>query len=230
MTEYRESILEFGDNNHLLGIVTQPNILNPGKPWVVLLNAGVLHHAGPFRMNTDLARHLSTQGIGSLRMDFSGIGDSNLGGSSLGSEERYIAELQTALDELDQLTGQKNTYVVMGLCTGADNAHKAAVHDNRVTGIICLDGYAYPTWRYRLNNLLPRITRTVTSPAKLVKAVINRLKPSKQAPQQSEDYLFRWYLPDKQRTVEEWQSMLQRGAYLLMIYTSGTLAFYRAKK
>ena len=47
-----------------------------GQPWVVLLNAGIIHRIGPNRLYVQLARRLASRGHAVLRFDLAGIGDS----------------------------------------------------------------------------------------------------------------------------------------------------------
>ena len=43
---------------------------------VIFVNAGLIHHIGPNRLHVLLARALGRQGVASLRIDLSGVGDS----------------------------------------------------------------------------------------------------------------------------------------------------------
>ena len=72
-----ERIVRFGPEDGLLGILTEP-VSPPRGPAILFLNAGVLHHVGPFGWYVSLARRLAELGFLSLRFDLSGIGDSPL--------------------------------------------------------------------------------------------------------------------------------------------------------
>jgi pimeloyl-ACP methyl ester carboxylesterase len=111
---------------------------------VVLLNAGFVHRVGPFRLNVQLARALASRGYAALRFDQSGLGDSPAADASLDLERRIVADVRAAVDHACERWGTKRV-VLMGLCSGAVNAHLAAVSDARVGGVVQLDGYAYPT-------------------------------------------------------------------------------------
>ena len=45
----------------------------------------------------------------------------------------------------------------MGLCSGSDNSHRAAVVDRRVVGSVHLDGYGYRTPAYYAHFYAPRL-------------------------------------------------------------------------
>ena len=62
----------------LFGILTEPGNApsTSGTPTIVLLNAGNHHHVGPARMWVDWSRAWATDGMRSLRLDLSGLGDS----------------------------------------------------------------------------------------------------------------------------------------------------------
>jgi len=75
----RETAAFLDDERILFGIVSEPS--NPGQPVrdvVVLLNSGTIHHVGPSRLYVAIARRCAARGIGVLRIDLSGVGDSGV--------------------------------------------------------------------------------------------------------------------------------------------------------
>lgn len=155
----RERALEFGDPATLVGVWTEPDPEIRGeRPAVLLLNAGILHRVGPSRMNVRLARALADQGFPCLRFDFSGIGDSPSRPDSLPFEESSVREIRAAMDHLEETRGV-DRFVLFGLCSGADAALHGAVADERVVGLVPVDGHAYRTWRYYVHRYLPRLFR-----------------------------------------------------------------------
>ncbi|HEY5972738.1 MAG TPA: hypothetical protein VIT22_12400, partial [Pseudoxanthomonas sp.] len=70
---------------------------------VVLLNAGLIHRVGPFRLYVRLARELAESGFDVLRFDLPGIGDGQPG--SHASNDSFIAE---ALDAAQAATGSRD--------------------------------------------------------------------------------------------------------------------------
>lgn len=222
MSSYKERIIPFGDNQHLLGILTEPAQGATQKPVIIFLNAGVVHHIGPFRMSTDYARALTAEGFSSFRLDLSGIGDSNLGSSQVSAEQRFINDVKAAMDTLQAQLGAHTRFIVFGLCTGADNAHKVAANDDRLCGAVFLDGYAYPTPKFYWLRYSP----ILLSPKRLLGVLLRMVKKPEAAADNGasrEDSIFTWSLPAKEKSVGEWTRMLGNGMQMLFVYTGGAL-------
>lgn len=145
-----EKIALFGEAQNLMGVVTHPAVhAGPATDLAfVLLNAGVIHRIGPGRLNVKLARRLAEEGHTSLRFDLSGIGDSPAAQSTLSWEAQAVADIRAAMDYM-QSTGAMRRFVLVGLCSGADNGYASAVADQRVVGLFMLDPNPYPTWKTR---------------------------------------------------------------------------------
>lgn len=141
-----ERIQRFGDNDRLLGILTEPAGQKPvGDIAVLLLNAGIIHRIGPHRLNVKLARHAASSGYPALRFDLSGLGDSAPAGLSNDFADQAVSDIAAALDCIEQQTGCRRV-VGVGLCSGADNLFNAAGSDPRLCGLMLLDPYAYASF------------------------------------------------------------------------------------
>lgn len=155
-----ETAVVFGEQCQLTGVYTASSAGSAEQPCALFLTAGLLHHIGPTRLYVELARSLSAQGVPGLRFDLSGAGDSEP--SSLGGDfqERSVREVGEAMDHLQATYGHKR-FVLLGLCSGADDALATSLQDPRVVGIVLLNGYAYPAGRFKWHLLLrfylPRI-------------------------------------------------------------------------
>jgi pimeloyl-ACP methyl ester carboxylesterase len=183
----REKAVTFGKSATLIGIVAEPapGVDTSGNPAVVLLNSGILHRVGSCRLHVRLARALASAGFTVLRFDYSGIGDSEPRKDQLSFEESARIETQEAMDYLASTKGA-TSFVLMGLCSGADMGHQVARVDERVVGLVMLDAWAYRTlgfylryygsragkwnvWsnfiRVRLRRLLARASRPVAAAA-----------------------------------------------------------------
>ncbi len=149
----QETACTFGSQCQLTGVYTEPESAHGEQPCALFLTAGLLHHIGPTRLHVELARSLAEQGVAGLRFDLSGAGDSE--SSSLGGDftERSIREITEAMDYLHTHHDQ-HRFVLIGLCSGADDAMATAQRDPRVVGIALLNGYAYPAGKFRLYRLL----------------------------------------------------------------------------
>ncbi len=217
-----EQAYTFGNSAPLVGIYTNTteDTTQNNAPTVLLLNSGLLHRSGPFRLHVDLARKLSAFGFPVFRFDLSGIGDSGKHHDSRPREEQILSDIKQAMDFLSARKGAKN-FVAMGLCTGADNAHKISVRDARICGAVFLDGYCYPSTGYYLRLYGPKLL----NPAvwwRAVKRTVPKPMPQNdelfETNDQREDNYF-WKLPLKHKTKSELKTLVNRSVNLLYIYT-----------
>ena len=134
-----EKAVRFGEDNSLFGILTS----SPGSPLpaMIMINAGTVHRIGPHRSYVRMAREWSKSGFTVLRMDLSGIGDSQ---AEPGKQEgvcypdRAITDIQAAMDFL-QIRHSVSKFIIVGLCSGADNAFQAGLIDPRVVGAVMMN-------------------------------------------------------------------------------------------
>jgi len=155
----RERTLLFGPAKSLAGVVTEPaSPPDPSRPAVVFLDAGVLHHVGPNRVHVRLARELAEDGIASLRFDFSGLGDSPRREDAVPFAESVVAETSQAMDVLAARGAR--SFLLFGICSGADTALRVALRDDRVAGAALVEPYlvegpGYLLYAYRRKLLNP---------------------------------------------------------------------------
>jgi pimeloyl-ACP methyl ester carboxylesterase len=135
----------FGDDDRLVGLVTRPRV-GAGPVGVVLVNAGVIHRVGPHRSAVKLARAIAPDGFTVLRFDLSGVGDSRPATAARSYHAQAVEDIRAALDLLGRQY-QVREVVLFGICSGAVHALATALADDRVTGLVMVDGPAYPTWK-----------------------------------------------------------------------------------
>lgn len=218
-----EQIIYFGENRNLLGILTIPEQARPGAPTVVLLNAGLLHRVGPNRLHVTVARRLAAKGYPSFRFDMAGVGDSELVEGGLLYVERTRADVVASMDALDAHTGS-NRFLLMGLCTGAYNAFRAALIDERVVGCILLDGYSYPSLRSQIQHYRKRVFQ-LKRWVDFTKRKLGIDTPAGSAVQ-GDLVVFENEVVPKERFASELQTLIQRNVRLLLVYTGlGPLSF-----
>lgn len=242
-----ERIHTFGESGNLTGIVTLP----PGdlgaasssaaaRPFVVILNAGLVHRVGPFRMSVDLARRLAAGGSRVLRFDQSGIGDSRSGGHAGTVEERAQSDGRQAMAFLADRYGAR-TFAVGGLCTGAMNAHRLGVEDERVAALWLLDGYAYPTWPGLGRRIAGALGRPRSWPSvgrrlagETMEYALSRLGWTGLAaapappPADARTALFFQDWPPLASVRRDLERMLRRGAHMLFVYSGGWSGYEHA--
>lgn len=131
-----ERAFRYGENNRGFGMTTLPDSIDKA-PVVVILNAGLLHRAEPFRLGVQAARKLATSGYISIRVDLSGKGDTPLR-EGLSNRESVALDWKWISESIDRQFGER-TILIMGLCSGADNAIKLTANSDNVKGLILLD-------------------------------------------------------------------------------------------
>ena len=223
-----ESIYTFGKKNNLVGFLSSPDKTTGMEqlPLVLILNAGVVHRAGPFRMNTELARTLAKSGYPVFRFDLAGIGDSEkVVADARHYKQRNLDDVGEAIQFLSEKLGHENI-VVTGLCTGADLSHRALVKYPQVCNAILMDGYGYPTGRFYVKRYLPvslDLKRLFSASFRILK----KLFPSsseKLSTQGVDTYI--WELPPKEQYIEEMQQIHQDAKKQLYIYSGGVKEYY----
>ena len=132
----------------LFGILAEPaDRAGPrrGMPAVLLPNAGSIHRIGPDRLWVRLARLWAARGFLVLRLDLSGIGDSR---AQPGAQENVVysahasSDMAAAIDWLTRQAGAGECHVV-GLCSGAYHALKAAVAGPALASAVMINPLTY---------------------------------------------------------------------------------------
>lgn len=129
----------------LYGVLTQPAGM-PSQSGVIFLNNGAAPAAGPGRAWVEFARTLAVEGVASLRLDFSGIGDSpDAGRRPLRREEPVPrsagAELLAAADFLRRRGIQ--TVTAVGLCSGAHISVRTAAYADGLDAVFAINPPLY---------------------------------------------------------------------------------------
>jgi pimeloyl-ACP methyl ester carboxylesterase len=233
-----ERVISVGGATPLVGVLTEPEVaqVRNERPAVILLNAGLLHRVGPHRLYVDVARELARAGFLSVRMDLSGLGDSPPRNDQLSFEQGSVEDTLRLMNHLGEKRGVQS-FIVGGLCSGADNAFWASLVDQRILGVMLLDWYAYRTPRFYLHHYGPKILRSRTWANKLAivtnhlrQAQVRRVLPAAEraAPQAAAVQLnpFARAFPPKERITPLLQQVIARGVRMLCVYTRGQLDFY----
>lgn len=216
----REQAFRFGRARHLVGIAGLPSAV-PGAVGVIVLNAGLVHRVGPFRLHVDMTRRLNELGYPTLRFDQSTIGDSGASGESQTRAQQVCADADDAMALLQQHAGCTR-FVMVGLCSGAENAHTVARSDTsegRVKGAVFLDGYAYRTLGFKLRHYLPRLLDVARWWRWLS-------RKSKEAASGGNEAVFS-VAPRPQTLVrEDFAGMVERGQKLCLVYSGGINMYF----
>lgn len=149
----KERVVTFGENGRLNGVASPAE--NGGRTALLFFNAGIVHRIGAHRLNVKLARAAALAGYPSLRFDLSGLGDSRPAPPGPGFEDQACADIASAIDAACDLFGVSEI-AALGMCSGADNAYRAALRDERIRGLILLDPYAYESRGAAIDHVLAR--------------------------------------------------------------------------
>jgi pimeloyl-ACP methyl ester carboxylesterase len=230
----REKAVTFGKSASLIGIVAEPapGVDSSGKPAVILLNSGILHRVGSCRLHVRLARALAPAGFTVLRFDYSGIGDSEPRRDQLSFEDSACLETREAMDYLATTKGT-TSFVLMGLCSGADMAHQVARVDERVVGLVMLDAWAYRTPGFYLRYYGSRVGKwSVWSNflrVRLRRLLTRASRPAAAAAASGVEYEVPKYVrvfPPRARVESELRSFARRGMDLFFIFSGGQQEHY----
>jgi hypothetical protein len=118
-----------GDQGALFGIVSQPAQQAGPRVGMLLVNTGAEHHVGPNRMYVGWARHWAAQGLTVLRLDLSGLGESDVRPGNAAQQvypDTAMDDLRAAAACMQGELGVAEVHAI-GLCSGAYHVFKAAV-------------------------------------------------------------------------------------------------------
>lgn len=159
MTKATDKVVLLGARKSVVAIATQPsNAAGANLPAIIILNTGIIHRVGHNRMYVPLSRELAELGHTVLRLDLSGIGDSDARPDIIDPLMAGLADIKDAIDWLFAARGVKSV-VLLGLCSGADHSIVYAGRDPRVVGLVLLDPTIPPTPRYYLQFFGGRLMR-----------------------------------------------------------------------
>ncbi|MAY99339.1 MAG: hypothetical protein CMH32_02300 [Micavibrio sp.] len=150
----REDIVAIGNVPQRYGILA--SVDDPKAPAVVLINSGVVHHAGANRMSVLFARALQETGIASLRFDLCGIGDSPDRTDGIGWEPAAPIEIGEAITAY-RLCRPDGALVLYGNCGGSAKGFWTALVDDRVDGLFLTNPPPHPTYNGEDDHVPPHL-------------------------------------------------------------------------
>ncbi len=123
------------------GILSEPASDEPRRRAVILLNTGSDYHIGASRMYVSFARRWVRAGYYVLRMDLSGLGDSAVRPGNTENDvfpEDAVSDIRAAVEYM-RGTYQVTEVTLLGLCSGAYHALRAACDGVRANRIILVN-------------------------------------------------------------------------------------------
>lgn len=124
-----ERPVRFGPGGMIFGIVTEPGGNERRRRAVVLVNNGADYHIGSARMSVSLARRWARRGYCVLRMDLTGLGDSDTRHGRPDNEvfpPTAVEDVRAAIEFMRERY-QVGDLSIFGLCSGAYHALRAGV-------------------------------------------------------------------------------------------------------
>ncbi|HSM06621.1 MAG TPA: alpha/beta fold hydrolase [Longimicrobiales bacterium] len=216
-SDYREEV--FRTEGGLVGIVSIPAPgVDAGLPDVVILNAGNIHRVGAGRAAVRLARRLAGRGQRAVRFDHAGVGDSAPRSEGPGLEEGRVGEISEILTAMAERF-DADRFIIYGLCTGARDAFHAALRDERIAGIVQIDGFAYRNMRFYLNKMfqsagdIPAVLRGVGRRLGLVPRPIPPEPGTDMWVEEWSDY------PPRPEVEEGYRTLVRRGVRMFVAFT-----------
>lgn len=210
-----ESLVEFGDDSALVGVLCRPHGASAGGPAFLMWNVGLNHRVGPYRIYVDLARALARARFASLRFDLQGLGDSRMAASDARTDsERSVADVRSAIDALER-RGFRSV-VLVGFCSSVDSAHSAALADERVIGVVNIEGYSFRTLGYRLRYPLRFLDSN-----RWARWAYHRKRRGQQEETDASSSVYERNYPTPQRLAREYRGMVERGIRFLFLYVRG---------
>jgi pimeloyl-ACP methyl ester carboxylesterase len=229
MMSYREQPVAFGRARHLIGVVCRPHgTPRQGSTVAIFLNSGIIHRVGPHRLYVRIARAFAEVGGTSLRFDLSGIGDSTAPagetGSVMDTVRRDIADAIAYAGE--QL--QSPAVVLVGLCSGADNALETALRDVRVAEVVLIDPNVHRTrmhvvHHYRKRLLMARTwTMLMRGEHPRLRRLLGVSAPARRHNAKGPSlFLAPTVLPERSAMLRDLEALLQRGTKMCYIFSGG---------
>ena len=224
-----DTIHLLGRNSTPIGVLSKPPVTGPfNDVAVVFLNSGLLHRVGPFRLYVSLARQFVENGIPVLRIDQSGKGDSERR-KGLSFIDSVKKDFEDAAAFLEGAVGAKR-FIVLGLCSGADDALYLASEYPQIAGAVLLEAYAFRTPRYYLQHYGPRLVRLdlwSIWTGRALRFLLSKARSlaGRRGGEQGDIGAIREFVgSDEMR--RRYRSVVKRGGKLLCVFTDGARSYY----
>ena len=204
-----ETIVRFGPDARLVGILSGAG-LPSDAPVLVLPNAGLIPRAGPFRLHVQLARRLAPLGLRTFRFDLPGVGESaRIAG--LDPREATLAALEHLCANL-----QGARFAVGGICSAADVGWITALSNEKVAGVVMLDGMCYAGPWFQLARIRAALRRGPVHCLGVARRLVRRNRAEADTPPMD---LRNW--PPLEQARAQMATLLARGVRMLCIYSGG---------
>jgi len=163
-----EEVVYYHEQAAKYGIYSYPAGKRASLPLVIFLNAGLVNRQGPHRVYVNLCRELTAAGFACFRFDLPGIGDALNHSKRSTRAQIYLEELGNVIWHFREERGVQS-FVLLGLCTGADLAFDYALGDPSIAGVCMINGTRLPK-RYAVSHIQERYYKKyLTDPRRWLK-------------------------------------------------------------
>ncbi len=182
----------------------------------LILNAGLLHNVGPFRLHVLLGDALSEAGFVVTRLDQSGKGES----ARRRGVKRNDSLLQDYDDALNSMAAEGvRQVVIIGLCSGADDGTFIAENRDSVMGLVSLDGFAQRNFKFYLRDYASRIFRPRAF-VRIMRKLVRRFGRQSSERTDLASLDIRDWANDEQM-LQRFANLMERGGKVLSVFTAG---------
>ncbi len=171
----KEEVFRYGEHGLGFGMLSLPDN-SDNAPIVIAFNAGMIHREGPYRLNALVSRQLAASGYIALRVDLAGKGDSPER-EAVSNRESVNHDWKYIKQGLIKRFGVRS-YILMGLCSGADNAIKITAYDKSICGLVLLDAISPKDKHFYRRELLAKLSnihKWINLPFTLLKRLRQKL-------------------------------------------------------
>ncbi|MBC7659323.1 MAG: acyltransferase domain-containing protein [Chitinophagaceae bacterium] len=211
--------IQFGRKHHLVGVLHR---VSGARYAAIFWNTGISSRVGPFRGNVQAAEALAEEGYSVLRFDIAQMGESGDPGETVPIQDRTSLDLKDALDAVTAQCGITE-FILVGICSSALDSYYFALKEMRIRAIFMIDSLVYPTVRHRIGYALERMGSAFRW-KRLIKKCLARFTNFVDE-EMPPDY-FEGNYPSPEEAALGFQSLVDRGIDLHLIYTGGFTPFY----
>jgi alpha-beta hydrolase superfamily lysophospholipase len=217
---FRERPIRFGNNPSLFGILAMPPREQARRRAVILLPAGADHHVGPRRMYVTIGRRWASSGYFVLRLDISGLGDSEKHAGRPGNEvfpPLAVDDIRKAVAQLRSVYGAQHVTLV-GVCAGAFHAWRAALEGVPVDNILLVNPPSFS----KLFTVPALQTLRRQLPVGLVKALkVGLVEPARKLRSRLRGVSRRLPTSGQSGLAQDFESVATRGVNIAFIFSAG---------
>ena len=221
-----EEVFRYGESNRGFGMISTP-AQSEGSPVVVLFNAGLTYREGPYRLNVLLGRALAECGYVAIRVDLSGKGDT--------PERTGLTNRESVAEDWGHIKNRirsrfpQSKLILMGLCSGADNAIKIAAESPDIHGMILLDPVVPTDDGFTKRNIIDNISNPynwLRSPKVIYRYFRERLNKALNGSTEEIDLRD---LPTLDETIQSFKNLVSLNGRVLAVFTNSATSYYNVQ-